>query len=111
MTNNDIAEKIKILEYHQKLLLKMVKGTNLKFDFLIVEKLLSQKEAGDILALCEKLSKDMKKQKAEGFVHFHPLFHELQAGLQPKLEAREVIEACVEQGLFLPLMLEMKKYC
>jgi hypothetical protein len=111
MTINDIIEKIEMLEYHQKLLLSMVKGTNLKFDCLIVEKSLTQKEASDILLFCEKMSIEMQKEKAEGFIHFHPLYNELQAVLQPKLDAYEVIAACLEQGLFLPLMLELKKYC
>jgi hypothetical protein len=111
MTINDIIEKMEMLEYHQKLLLNMVKGTNLKFDCLIVERSLTQKEASDILIFCEKLSKELQKQKAEGFVHFHPLYNEFQAAMQPKLGACEVIAACLEQGLFLPLMLELKKYC
>lgn len=110
MTNKEIIEKIEMLEYHQKLLLNMVKETNLKFDCLIVEKSLTRKEANEILVFCENLSIEMEKQKAEGFVHFHPLYNEFQRALQPKLNAREVIAACLEQGLFLPLMLELKKY-
>lgn len=110
MNLDELLEKINRLEFHQKRLLKMVESTSLKFDYLIVEKSLSQKEADNILKYCESLSSKFQKQKAEGFVYFHPLYHELTKFLEPKLKAEEVIEACLEQGLYIPLMQELKKY-
>jgi hypothetical protein len=110
MKFEEITEKLKMLEFHQKLLLQMVDGTSLKFHYLMIEKALTQSEMDGILQYCEKMSKEFKKQKAEGFVYFHPLFNEFCSFLQPKLEAEEVISACLEQGLFIPLMQEFKKY-
>ncbi|MCM3667387.1 YhaI family protein [Mesobacillus maritimus] len=110
MNMDDLMEKMKMLEFHQKLLLKMVKETKFKFNYLVIEKSLTESEMGEILYFCERMSKRYKKQKAEGFVYFHPLYDELYSFLQPKLEAEEVIDACLEQELFVPLMTELKKY-
>lgn len=110
MKFEEITEKIKMLEFHQNLLLQMVEGTSLKFYYLMIKKSLTQTEMDDILQFCENMSIELKKQKAEGFVYFHPLFNEFRSFLQPKLEAEEVIAACLEQGLFIPLMQELKKY-
>ena len=110
MTFDEIMEKIGKLEYHQKLLVSMVEGTERKFDYLIVKKSLSEKEVDDILKYCENLSNEIKKQKAEGFVYFHPLYNEFESFLSPKLKPEEVIETCLEQKLFVPLMEELKKY-
>lgn len=110
MKNEEIAEKIKMLEFHQKLLLKMVEGSSLKFYYLIIDRSLTEVEVTEFLQYCENLTVEFKKQKAEGFVYFHPLFDEFQLFLQPKMDAEEVIFACLEQGLFVPLMQELKKY-
>ena len=110
MNYEEIMEKIKMLEFHQKLLMQMVEGTKLKFYYLMIEKSLTQSEMNRIFLFCEKMSIELKKQKAEGFVYFHPLFNEFHSFLQPKLEAEEVITACLEQGLYVPLMEELKKY-
>ncbi|MGM0904355.1 MAG: DUF1878 family protein [Bacillota bacterium] len=110
MKFEEITKKIKMLEFHQNLLLQMVEGTSLKFYYLMIKKSLTQTEMDDILQFCENMSMEFKKQKAEGFVYFHPLFNEFRSFLQPKLEAEEVIAACLEQGLFIPLMQELKKY-
>ncbi|TCN27974.1 DUF1878 family protein [Mesobacillus foraminis] len=110
MNYHEIMERLKMLEFHQKLLLKMVKETNLGFYRLIVEKSLTQTEVNDLLLACENLSKDLQKQKAEGFVNFHPLFDKFNAILPPKLRSGEIIPACLEQGLYVPLMMELKRY-
>ncbi|MBM4764165.1 DUF1878 family protein [Bacillus sp. B15-48] len=110
MSNDDLMKKINMLEYHQKLLLKMVGHSRLNFYYLIIENSLSQEEADRILMNCENLSKDLQKQKAEGFVYFHPLYKQFKLFLEPKLNADEVIAACLEQGLYVPLMQELKKY-
>lgn len=110
MNYEEITEKIKMLEFHQKLLMQMVEDTRLKFYYLMIKKSLTQPEMNRILLFCEEMSIEFKKQKAEGFVYFHPLFTEFQSFLQPKLEAEEVITACLDQGLFVPLMEEFRKY-
>lgn len=110
MSYEEIMERLKMLEFHQKLLLKMVKDNNQKFYSLIIEKSLTQKEVSDLLEACDNMSKDLQKQKAEGFLHFHPLYDKFNAVMPPKLRAGEVIPACLEQGLYVPLMMELKKY-
>lgn len=105
-----IMERINMLEFHQKLLLKMVSGSNDPFYRLIIERGLTQQEVASIIKDCDKLSIEMEEQKAEGFMYFHPLYKKLSAIVQPKLQPEEVIHACESQGLFLPLMSELKKY-
>ena len=111
MKSDELLEKLLMLEYHQKILLRMVQGTALKFDWLIVKRGLSEEQINLFFEKCEKMSMDLEQQKAEGFLYFHPLFQEFSAALPSELEAQETISACIEQGLFLPLMLELKKYC
>lgn len=105
-----ILEKLNKLEYHQSLLLKMNASTTEVFYKLIVEKSLSKEEVQQFHTSCEKLSKIYEEQKAEGFVYFHPLYKKFTADLHPKLTAEEVITACLKQGLYIPLMTELKKY-
>lgn len=105
-----IVEKIKMLEYHQSLLLKMNKSTSEAFFKLIIEKSLSEEEVNQFYKKCDQLSKQYKEQKAEGFVYFQPLFEKFIRELHPKLDAKEVIFACLTQGLYVPIMTEFKKY-
>ncbi|MEH7884554.1 DUF1878 family protein [Bacillus sp. JJ1609] len=110
MDYGKIIEKINMLEFHQKLLLKMVKGSKEHFYSLIIERGLTQQEVASILEACEKMSMHMEEQKAEGFMYFHPLYKKFSTVVQPKLQPEEVIKACESQGLFLPLMTELRKY-
>jgi len=105
-----IIEKLKMLEYHQSLLLKMNISTSEAFYKLIIEKSLSEEEVNQLYRKCEQLSIDYEEQKAEGFVYFHPLFQKFIQVLPPKLTVEEVIFACLKQGLYVPLMTEFKKY-
>jgi Protein of unknown function (DUF1878) len=105
-----IIDKIKMLEYHQSLLLKMNKSTSDAFNKLIIEKSMSEEEVTQFHKKCERLSIEYKEQKAEGFVYFHPLFEKFIRELHPKLTAKEVILACLTQGLYIPIMTEFKKY-
>jgi len=105
-----IVDKLNKLEYHQSLLLKMNRATTETFYKLIVEKSLSQEEVQQFYKSCESLSKVYEEQKAEGFVYFHPLFNKLTKKLHPALQTEETIKACIAQGIYLPLMTELKKY-
>jgi len=110
MDMKSIMEKIKLLEYHQSLLLKMISKSKDSFYKLIIEKGIGEAEVRKFEKNCDELSIKYKEQKAEGFVYFHPLFKEFTMILPPEIQAEEVIEACIKQGLYLPLMLELKHY-
>ena len=105
-----IFEKIKMLEYHQSLLLKMNQSTKETFYKLIIEKSLTEEEVRQFYKSCEKMSIVYEEQKAEGFVYYHPLFQKFIQDLHPKLTIQEVVPACLTQGLYVPLMTEFKKY-
>jgi hypothetical protein len=105
-----ILARIKLLEYHQSLLLKMISKSSDEFYKLIIVKGLGEEEVRKFQKECDALSIKFEEQKAEGFVYFHPLFKEFSMILPPKIQAEEVIEACIKQGLYLPLMLELRKY-
>lgn len=110
MNNDELLARIEQLEYHQYLLLKMVKNSKADFYKLVIENSLSKHEVEEIMLLCEELSIKLEEQKAEGFIHFHPLFEEFKLKLHPTLHAEAVIRACLSQHLFQPLMMELKKY-
>lgn len=100
----EIMERLKRLEFHQKLLLGMIDHTGRAFDMLVIKKNLSETEVDEFLRLCEELNKEMEKQKAEKFVFYAPLFREFTARLNPKLEAKETILACIRQNIYAELM-------
>jgi hypothetical protein len=105
-----LLEKINRLEYHQSLLLKMISKSDYQFDKLIVEKSLSKQDVEMFFAKCDELIAALEEQQAEGFVYFESLFKEFKEALHPNLKAEEVVQACLRQQLFLPLMLEFKKF-
>jgi NifU-like protein involved in Fe-S cluster formation len=105
-----ILERISRLEYHQSLLLKMSQASPDAFYKLIIEKSLGEDDVKQFYNLCDVLSKELEEQKAEGFVHFHPLFKKFTMMLHCSLQTEEVIVACIKQGLYLPLMTELKNY-
>ncbi|WNS76765.1 DUF1878 family protein [Bacillus sp. DTU_2020_1000418_1_SI_GHA_SEK_038] len=110
MDINEVMKRMNKLEYHQKLLLKVIENRNLEFFKLIVEKSLTEREVKDFFRLCEELSMELEEQKAEGFVYFHPLYNKFKYGLHKNLEPKEVVQACLAQGLFSSLMSEFVKY-
>ena len=57
----------------------------------------------------KNLNKEMKKQKADKFVFYAPLFIEFLYRLNPKLEAAEVIDACLLQNIYAELMMVLQK--
>lgn len=105
-----LIAKITKLEYHQKLLLKMINNPKQPFYMLVIEKSLGEEDVDAFFDLCDRLSKELKEQKAEGFVYYHPLFYKFKIGLHPNLQAEEVIASCLDQRLFSPLMEEFSKY-
>jgi hypothetical protein len=110
MNEQELLNRILILEYHQKLLVKLITNPKLNFYKLIIENGISEQDIDKLFALCDELSIKMEEQKAEGFVYFHPLFEEFSTSLPPQLEVKEVIQACVAQQLHEPLLSEFKKY-
>lgn len=111
MNNYEILEiKVKLLEYHQKLLLRLLDNPKLEFYRLIIETGLSEQEVNEFYRLCDKLSIKMEEQKAEGYVYFHPLFKELASSLPKKLAIDRVVKACLTQKLYEHLFQEFVKY-
>ncbi|MDP4104258.1 MAG: DUF1878 family protein [Bacillota bacterium] len=110
MDERELLKRIRLLEYHQKLLLKLVNNPKLEFNKLIIEKGISEQEVKNFFKFCEELCKKMEEQKAEGFVYFSPLFDEFSTSLPLTFQPEEVIQACLSQNLFESLMLEFKKY-
>ena len=110
MDVNRLLEKINKLEYHQRLLLKIVENPNMAFFKLVIENSLEEGDVEEFLNLCEKMDNEWEEQKAEGFVHFLPLFKKFCIQLHSRLHPEMVIHACIKQKLFLPLMEELKKY-
>jgi hypothetical protein len=106
---NKWLERLEKLEYHQQLLLKMVRPEGYEFDRLVIEKNLSRDEVEQFYKLCEELSKKREEQKAEGFVFHTPLFREFQQRLHPRLSPEEVIDACIKQRLYMELMTDFKR--
>ncbi|WP_052404858.1 DUF1878 family protein [Bacillus rubiinfantis] len=105
-----LINKIQLLEFHQKLLLELIRNPKLEFYRLIVESGLSRQEMEHFLSICDHLNEKFAEQKAEGFVHFHPLFAELKAALPVRLNLNEVVHACLTQNLYGPLFQEFAKY-
>jgi len=110
MNESELMRRIHQLEYHQKLLLEMINPPEFAFYKLIIKEGIPENEVQKFFQLCDELSKKMEEQKAEGFIYFHPLFTEFLSCLTVKFDAREVIQACFTQGLFLPLMQEFQNY-
>ncbi|WP_078381554.1 DUF1878 family protein [Sutcliffiella halmapala] len=106
---SNLEERMAKLEYHMELLLKQVRVDQYPFDILVIRGKLSRDNVTYLLKLCEELSIEMKKQKAEGFVTFTPLLTKYKQLLHPNLPLEETIQAMYEQGMFEPLMLEFLK--
>ncbi|RLQ97539.1 DUF1878 family protein [Falsibacillus albus] len=104
-----LLERIEKLEFQQKLLLKMMSPKGFEFDQLIIEKNLSEQDVMDFHRLCEELNKELKEQKAEGFVFYSPLFKKFNERLHSQLEPAEVIDACKKQKLYEELMLLLEQ--
>ncbi|XJZ28109.1 DUF1878 family protein [Bacillota bacterium Lsc_1132] len=110
MNEQDLMNRIHLLEYHQKLLVQIVTNPKLDFYKKVVEKGISEQEVKAFFKLCDRLSIQVEEQKAEGFLHFYPLFNEFTASLPANLRADEAVISCLNQNFYTDLMLEFKKY-
>ncbi|MGM9927195.1 MAG: DUF1878 family protein [Bacillus sp. (in: firmicutes)] len=97
-------KKIETLEFHQQLLLRMLKNSKEQLYYLIIQKKLTKSETEQLLKLCDDLSIELERQKAEGFVTFYPLLTELKANLHPAISSEELVDACIQQGIYTELM-------
>jgi len=107
---NELLKRIERLEYHERLLVDLLQGSNKLFTKLIISKNLDESEVKEFHRICENLNNKMENQKAEGFLYFHPLLKEFSAKISPKLDISETIHACIEENLYVDLMLELRKY-
>ena len=110
MNENELLERINVLEYHQRLLLKMLNDPSLELYKLIIENGITEHEVRQFYLICDEMNIKLEEQKAEGYVYFHPLFHELSSSLPPTLKIEDVIYACLKQKICLPLFQELEKY-
>ncbi|WP_035098885.1 YhaI family protein [Anoxybacteroides tepidamans] len=104
-----MEERIAKLEYHRSLLLEMVDEENKPFHYLVIASDLTKEEVEEVIALCEKLSEEYEKQKAEGLTIFTPLLLHFAGMLNPRLPLEKTVDALLKQQMFTPLMKEFKK--
>ncbi|SRR5690606_5299909 len=106
----DVLKRIEKLEYHLELLLRLVSPSGHGFTKLIIAKGLSREDVQRFHHLCDELNNKMQEQKAEGFLYFLPLFEEFSKRLDSRLEAKEIVQACLEEKMHVELMSEFNKY-
>jgi hypothetical protein len=87
-----------------------VDNPHYEFYRLIIKHGLTKEEIDSFYFKCSQWSKKMEQQKAEGYIHFHPLFEEFLLFLPSKLDAKKGIQACDSQKLFEPLFQELAKF-
>lgn len=110
MEESEVLKKLKLIQYHQMLIVSMLEKSKDEFNKLVIKHGLMEEEVNEFFQLCERLSIDLEEQKAEGFVNFHPLYQQFSDSLNSKLPVNEVIIACISQNLFLPLMKKLETY-
>lgn len=106
---NSFEDRLKKIEYHQKLLLRMIKNQKYPAYELIVQNDLSEEEVNALFKLCEELTDMYEQQKEEGFVYFTPLLTHFVGLLDHKLRPEETVNAFLKQDLYRPLMEELKR--
>ncbi|MEK5522273.1 DUF1878 family protein [Heyndrickxia sporothermodurans] len=99
-----IEQRLERIEFHQKLLLKMISESQYDFYRIVIENQLQEKDVEDFYKLCETLHKESEEQKADKFVFFSPLFKKFKEELHPNLDPEQVIQACLKQNIFPELM-------
>ncbi len=104
-----VEQRIERLEYYQKLMIGLVETERWPFHHLVMKRQLSETEVGALFQMCEELTEEYKKQKAEGFVGFSPLLHTFKQLLNPKLSSLEVIDALYHEQLYMPLMTTLRQ--
>jgi hypothetical protein len=110
LAESEVLNELAAIRYHQRLIVQMLEKSDEQFYKLIIKYGLSEEEVQEFYQLCEKMNMELENQKAEGFVYFHPLYHQFKANINSKISADEVIKACINQKLFLDLMNELVKY-
>lgn len=110
LEESEVLKKLKLIQYHQMLIVSMLEKSKDEFNKLVIKHGLMEEEVNEFFQLCERLSIDLEEQKAEGFVNFHPLYQQFSDSLNSKLPVNEVIIACISQNLFLPLMKKLETY-
>ncbi len=104
-----LEERMRKLEYHQRLLLNMVQANRYPFYQLVVEKDLTEGEVEEILSLCGMLNEEYERQAEEGYVSFVMLLTQFVGMLHPRLEPKETIESLYAQGIYKELMRRLKE--
>ncbi|NLP49953.1 DUF1878 family protein [Bacillus sp. RO1] len=99
-----MEERLETLEFYVELLIKQMDRTRYPWDYLIMLGRLSKKDVQNLYKACEDLSKEMEKQKAEGFVTFSPLLIQFRQALPEDLPLEDTISALRTQGYYVPLM-------
>lgn len=110
MDLDSLIKKMDRLEFHQSLLMEMMSDSDDHFYQLIIRQSLDKADLDDFNQLCEQLTLRLIEQKEEGFIYFESLFKQFKDALHPSLEVKEVVHACLHQKIFVPLMLEFKKF-
>ncbi len=87
----------------------LVETHRFPFHHLVINKQLSEEEVTSLLLLCEQLTDEYHKQKAEGFVGFSPLLFKFMQCLNSKLSAFEVIDSLYQEELYVPLMTVLRQ--
>jgi hypothetical protein len=100
-------EKLLRLEFYQEILLAILDNSH-PFYALIVYHQLSKQDVEEIYLLCEKINKEYKKQKEEGFVTFLPLLTHFVGMLNYKLDPYQTINALYKQNIYRDLMKEFQ---
>jgi hypothetical protein len=104
-----LEERIAKLEFHQSLLMEMIDKTKKPFYYLVIKANLTKEEVEEVLSLCQQLSEEYEKQKAEGLTIFTPLLVQFAGMLHPSLPLEQTVDALLAQQMFVPLMTELKK--
>ncbi|WP_456276028.1 DUF1878 family protein [Bacillus sp. AK128] len=103
-----IEKRLERLEYYQKIMLELIDLEKRPFHHLLMKQKLAEDEVAELYRLCEELTMEYKKQKAEGFVGFSPLLKIFSERLNPKLSLLETIEALHKERIYMPLMTVLK---
>ncbi|MBM7620770.1 hypothetical protein JOC95_002625 [Bacillus tianshenii] len=101
---SSMEERLAKLEYHMELLLKQINMDRFPFDALVVQHNIGREDVRQLMSICERLSIEMEKQKAEGFVTFAPLLTEFHHKLHHELPLEKTIHAMKSQGMYESLM-------
>jgi len=108
LTMESIEERLERLEYYQSLILPLLRDKLSPLHQLIMEAKLTKKDVEDLLDLCEEMSIEYKKQKAEGLICFTPLLTQFVGMLHPHLDPKTTIDVLAKVRKYTPLMYEFK---